>query len=202
MNPQMGEALNANTFAELFEGELTEHYSFAPPALFGPEALLAVWNAGSSNGTLSDFTGLIKNISDAVTTHLRLNGEEYQSDAAHGEMNYNTVCIHVHWPWVTYSGAIVGLTLLFFVWVVLQGRHDQALLHKRWENEGTAGNLYHDFKSGALTVLFHGLDDESRRKLADAESSKLQKELPEISKGVKAQLVPTQSGWKLSSVDM
>lgn len=201
MNPQMGEALNANTFAELFEGELTEHYSYASPAQFGPEALLAVWNAGSGNGTLDDFTGLIKNISDAVTTHLRLNGEDCQSDAAHGEVHCNTVCIHVHWPWVAYSGAVVGLTLLFFAWVVLQARRDHALLHKRWEDEGV-GNTPHDFESGALTVLFHGLDDSSRRKLADAGSTNQQKELPKVSKHMKVHLVPTQSGWKLSSADM
>lgn len=144
MNPQMGEALNANTFAELFDGELTEYYSYASPAQFGSEALLAVWNAGSGNGTLDDFIGLIKNISDAVTTHLRLNGEDYQSDTAYGEVHYNTVCIHVRWPWVAYSDAVVGLTLLFFAWVVLQARRDQALLHKRWEDEGV-GNTYYDF---------------------------------------------------------
>jgi hypothetical protein len=188
----MGEALNANTFAELFEGELTEHYSYASPAQFGQEAFLAVWNAGSGNGTLDDFTGLIKNISDAVTTHLRLNGEDYQSDAAHGEVHYNTVCIRVHWPWVAYSGAVVGLTLLFFAWVVLQARR---------EDEGV-GNTPHDFKSGALTVLFHGLDDSSRRKLADAGSTNQQKELPKVSKHMKVHLVPTQSGRKLSTADM
>jgi len=34
-------------------------------------------------------------------------------------------------------------------------------------------------------VLFHGLDDDSRRKLADAGSTNQQKELPKISKHMK-----------------
>lgn len=95
----------------------------------------------------------------------------------------------------------MGLTLLFFAWVVLQARRDHAFLHKRWEDEGV-GNTPHDFESGALTVLFHGLDDSSRRKLADAGSTNQQKELPKVSKHMKVHLVPTQSGWKLSTADM
>ena len=129
MNPQFGDNLAANMFAPLFKGELTELHDEDPPSpkkkLLGPEALLAIWIAGSRNGTLEYFSGPFKNISDTLTTHVRQHSDTNQSEPSLGDVHYHTVCVNVRWPWTAYSGAIVGLTLLFFTWVVLQARRDQ-----------------------------------------------------------------------------
>ncbi|KAF1844329.1 uncharacterized protein K460DRAFT_369193 [Cucurbitaria berberidis CBS 394.84] len=191
-----GNALNENLFKDLFKGEIQEYGTRSPPALFGNESMMAIWHAGSGNGTLEDISGLMKNISDSLTTHIRQHGHANLSQPARGEVHYNTVCIRVQWAWLIYSGAAVVLTLLFFVWVVVQAKLDQSQLRKIWEGEGMHAPFY-DFKSSALALLFHGLDDNSRRELEEVGSTS---EMEKISKDVKIQLVATEKGWKLATV--
>lgn len=51
------------------------------------------------------------------------------------------VYIHVRWPWISFAGAILVFTILFFVLVVAQSaRHGVAV-----------------WKSSSLALLFHGL---------------------------------------------
>ena len=88
-------------------------------SMFDSDPLLAIWNAGSGNGTLDDLSGLVKSISTAVTNYVRQHDSTYQSEPARGQVRYNTVCINLRWPWVANSSAVVILTLPFFVWVVL-----------------------------------------------------------------------------------
>jgi len=59
----------------------------------------------------------------------------------------------------------------------------------------------HDFKSSALTLLFHGLDKDSLDSMADVGSTNREKELKKLSKKTKVQLVPTEQGWKLSTTN-
>jgi hypothetical protein len=193
-----GSMLNDNIFGDLFKGGLTAYRLEDPPALFGSDPLLAIWHAGSGNGTLEDFSGLIKNISDTVTMRVREHGNVYQSKPALGEVHYNTVCISVQWPWIAYSGAIVVLTLLFFALVVLQTGRDQSRLLEMWKS-GDAPATLHDFKSSPLIVLFHGLDETSQRELAHIGRTNHQKEMEQVSKQTKVQLVATEQGWKLST---
>lgn len=198
MTKQAGTSWSMNFFQTLFNGTLTEMSLHDPPAQFGPETLMAIWHAGSGKGTLEDFSGLIKNVSDALTTHARQHGDPYQSNPVLGEVHQSTVCIRVKWPWIAYSSCVVGLTLLFFGWVVLQARHEQAQLRKTWEGEGHAVPL-HDFKSSTLATLFHGLDGSSQQALADIGVSSKQEDLAVASKNTQVQMIATGQGWKLSA---
>ncbi|CAO2652568.1 Nn.00g008510.m01.CDS01 [Neocucurbitaria sp. VM-36] len=199
MTDTAGNTLNENLFRNLFDGDIQEWWTYSPPALIGNETLMAIWHAGSGNGTLEDISGLMKNISDSLTTHIRQHGHVNLSQPVLGEVHYNTVCIRVQWEWVIYSGAVVALTLVFFIWVIVQARTDQSHLRKAWEKEGVHAP-FHDFKSSALTLLFHGLDDDSRRELIDVGSSNRTCEMEKRSKDVNIQLVATERGWKLATV--
>lgn len=194
-----GNSLNENLFKDLFQGDIQEHWAFSPPALFGSEPLLAIWHAGSSNGTFEDISGLMRNISESLTTHTRQNGQPGLSQTVLGEIHSNTVCICVQWKWIIYSGLVVGFTLFFFIWAVVQAKRDQSYLRKAWENEGVHAPFY-DFKSSALTLLFYGLDNDSRRKWVDVGSSNQTGKMEKKVKDVNIQLVAAERGWKLSTV--
>lgn len=201
MSDLAGTSLDSNLFQDLFKGNITEWGEFwtTGPGAMGPEPLMAIWYAGSGNGTFEDMSALMKNISETLTTHVRHHGNANLSQPFTGEVHYNTVCIRVRWEWITYSGAIVAFTLIFFIWVVVQAKLDQAQLRKAWENHGTHAPFY-DFKSSALTLLFHGLDDNSRRDLVDVGSTNRTAEMAKRSKNVDIQLVSTERGWKLATV--
>jgi hypothetical protein len=75
-------------------------------------------------------------------------------------------------------------------------------LHKAWAFEGTLSKLDDDFKSSALTLLFHGLNKDSLDSMAAVGSTNGEKELKRLAKETNVQLVPTDQGWKLSMTDM
>ncbi|OAL56194.1 hypothetical protein IQ07DRAFT_581577 [Pyrenochaeta sp. DS3sAY3a] len=201
MSDMAGTSLNSNLFRHLFKGDITEWGEMwtSGPSANGSEPLMAIWNAGSGNGTLEDMSALMRNISETLTTHVRHNGNGNFSQPFTGEVHYNSTCISVRWEWITYSGAIVAFTLIFFIWVVVQAKVDQAQLRKAWESHDTHAPFY-DFKSSALTLLFHGLDDNSRRDLVDVGSTNRTSEMAKRSKNIDIQLVATERGWKLAAV--
>lgn len=190
---------------ELFNGTILRHWNNGGSTpgrepVEGPEPLQAIWHAGSGNGTFEDFRGIVENVTNQLTVHVRQHGEEGLSDFVQGEVHYSTVCLQVNWQWLAYPCAVVALTLLFFVWMVIQAQKDQSRLHKTWAGEGIP-NPFHNFKSSSLAVLFHGLDPNSLKQLADIGSTNRQKELAKMSKHTKVQLVPTEQGWKLATAN-
>jgi hypothetical protein len=190
----------------LFSGQLTQ-WSWAgiddpSQVIYGPEPLVAIWNAGPANDSGAGFFNLMQGIADAITVFVRQNGNENHSEPARGEVYYNTVCIQVRWAWIAYPAAVVVLTLLFFAGVVIQAKLDQSRLHKAWAFEGTLNKLDHDFKSSALTLLFHGLSKDSLDSMAAVGSTNREKELKKLAKETNVQLVPTDQGWKLSMTGM
>lgn len=113
-----------------------------------------------------------------------------------GRVKFNTVCIHVRWPRVAYSAVVVMLTLVFFAWTVIQTKQDQMHLLQTYDRVDGGATLY-DFKSSALSLLFHGLDKDSLESMADVGSTNREEELKKLSKETKVQLIPTDQGWKL-----
>ncbi|KAF3050053.1 hypothetical protein E8E11_008190 [Didymella keratinophila] len=192
------EVITGRLLPVLLMGVVTEAYNTTPPDLEGPEPVLALWHAGTGNGTFDDIDGIMRNISDALTAYIRQNGKPWKNKPASGTVYYNTVCIHVRWVWMAYSVAVVVLTLVFFIWVVMRSRRDQSGLLSMWGQQRHRGG-FHDFKSSALTLLFHGFDADSLSSMADVGSTNREGELDRLSKVTKVQLVATSQGWKLST---
>jgi hypothetical protein len=61
--------------------------------------------------------------------------------------------------------------------------------------------VFYDFKSSALIMLFHGLDDNSQHELGHLGTMSRKRELQAMSRRTKVQLVATEQGWKFSAVD-
>jgi hypothetical protein len=142
--------------------------------------LLALYTAGSGNGTLSDMSNFFTNISDSLTTYVRQHGYEPLTSPAPGTASYAATCVGVQWAWVGYAVTTAALLIVFFVGMVMGTRVD------------------HDFKSSALTLLYHGLEEESRQAGLGKTNSEV--ELYDRVKGVKVRLVATEEGWRLRTV--
>ena len=166
----------------------------------GAEALKAVYFAGTGNGTLKDVQDIVRSITDSFTTHMRQAGQKGSSEPAVGVMYTDASCIQVRWAWLAHAALVVGLLVIFFVWMVVYGRVSQLQLQKQWTDQDSVPPVY-DFKSSALDLLFHGLDGETLRHLQGTGASNQEKELEQRAKEVTVRLVATEQGWKLSSID-
>jgi hypothetical protein len=197
MSQNAPSTLRTSVFKGMFKGEMVEWGRNDPPALFGPEPLFAMRFAGSGNGTLQDMSGLMRNVSAGLTKYVRQSSSNLSRPKL-GTVTHNTVCIGVKWSWIAFSGLIVLLTLVFFIYVVVKSRGDQAELRNAYESEGIHAPFY-DFKSSALALLFHGLDDASRSELINVGSTNRTAEMIRRSHDVKIQLVATEKGWKLAT---
>jgi hypothetical protein len=194
-------SLNMNLFYQMFTGIIRGSWGYGHAGYDGAEALTALFNAGSGNGTLEDLDGVLKNMTGTLTTYMRQAGQRGFSEPAVGKMYGYTSCIQIRWAWLSYAAAVVGLLLIFFVWMVVHSRTNQSQLRKQWTSEGAAPPV-HDFKSSALSTLFHGLDRESLVHMDDTGASNQDSELRRKAERVGVRLVATEQGWKLSSTDL
>lgn len=171
-----------------------------PPRYDSSETLAAVRGAGSGQGSLEDVQGVMRNISDSLTTYVRQTGDKRFSDPAVGKMYKTSTCIQISWLWIVFPTAIVALLLIFFIWMVLYSRISQSQLRTQWGSQSSTPPI-HDFKSSASTFLFHGFDEESLNSLKDVGATNGERELEKCAKEITVKFVATDQGWKLSSVD-
>jgi hypothetical protein len=180
----------------MFTGQVP-YYSYVGD---GAEALKSIYFAGTGTGTLKDVQDIVRSITNSFTTHMRQAGDKGSSEPAVGVMYTNTSCIQVRWAWLAYATLVVGLLVIFFVWMVVYSRVSQSQLQKRWTDQGSVPPVY-DFKSSALNLLFHGLDSETLRHLQGTGAPNQENELEKRAKEVTVRLVATEQGWKLSSIE-
>ena len=146
--------------------------------------LLALYLASSSLESTSAF---FANISASLTTYVRQYAYAGLSPPATGTVSVGTTCVRVQWGWVGYAGATTLLLLVFFVAMVVHTRRAQVA-------------PYHDFKSSALTLLYHGLEGESLDEAISIGQRNSEWQLDEMAKGMAVQLVHTDMGWKMRTV--
>lgn len=147
-------------------------------------------------GSFSKAEEFMRNISDAMSVYMRVHGHPNYSAPARGIVLEDTTCVHVSWPWVTYSTIIVSLLLFFLTATIWQGRRAQQHMQDEW---GEERDCSFDFKSSALDLLYHGLDRVTLQECREATFCNSRKAGKEEAKIVKARLVPTDEGLRLSS---
>jgi hypothetical protein len=169
-------SMYANLFAQMFTGKVRNAGAYGYRAYKGVATLIALYNAGSGKGTLEDTQSCMHDITSSLTTYMHQAGDEGFSESATGEMYEYASCVQVKWAWLAYTATAVGLPLIFFGWMVVHVRINQSRLRKQWTSRDTVP-LIHDFKSSALSVLFHGLDRESMMHMENIGASSQEKEL-------------------------
>jgi hypothetical protein len=110
----------------MFRGQV-QYYTYVGD---GAEALKAIYYAGTKNSRLKDVQDIMRSIIDSFTTHMRQAGDKGSSELAVGVMYTNASCIQVRWARLAYATLIVGLLLIFFVWIVVYSRVSQSQLQK------------------------------------------------------------------------
>ncbi|PVH92305.1 hypothetical protein DM02DRAFT_543964 [Periconia macrospinosa] len=183
-------SLQTNLFDKIFSGEVLSSPREEVPGFNGSETLMAIWNAGSGNGTLEDLQGMMSSMTNSLTTHIRQNGWEGFKTPATGEMYRITTCVHVRWAWMAYAGALVFLTLIFFFSMAVYAR----------TNQSSSASVFQDFKSSLLPVLFHGFDGDSLKQLKHVSISNRQIELEKETEDIWISAVPTLDGSKISMI--
>ncbi|KAF2012063.1 hypothetical protein BU24DRAFT_425893 [Aaosphaeria arxii CBS 175.79] len=184
--------------ADILQGELYDSPNYGYGAFEGKETLMSLWNAGSGNGTIADVDGMVRNMTDAMTTYMRRNGLENFTAPAIGDVHFNTTCVEVRWVWLIYAAATIGLLIVFFLGMVIQTTISQSRLRAEAGVDGIVPPV-HDLKSDALAFLFHGFDKESLDMMGTVGATNRQREITKRAKEFNVQLVPTEQGWKLSS---
>ncbi|KAF3036192.1 hypothetical protein E8E12_006250 [Didymella heteroderae] len=148
-------------------------------------------------GSLEKVEEFMKNLSDAMSVHMRVHGHPNYSTPAIGTVMKETTCIHIAWSWVTYSTIIVLLLLAFFIATIWQGRRAQQRLRKRCREEH---DCTFDFKSNAVDLLLHGLDQETLQECSEVTKENKTKAGKERAKRMRVRLVPTSKRLRLSSM--
>ncbi|KAF2137075.1 uncharacterized protein K452DRAFT_194758, partial [Aplosporella prunicola CBS 121167] len=87
-------------------------------------------------------------------------------------------CIRVRWPWLSFPVALLGLGILFTMGIELTTRR---------------GTWRRDWKSSPLALLFHGLDEKTRRKKGEL---KRKDDMYAASKEIKVRLRKVDEGWR------
>lgn len=184
-------------FKPMFSGELWDAPDAEVPIMdTATEAMHALFATGSGEGTLDDVQNALRSMTDTITTHLRQTGNKGFSTPARGTMFTDTTCVEVRWAWLAYAASVVLLLLIFFAWVLVHARAAQTLLQKLCQTQ-EAAPLMHDFKSSALTTLFHGLDRKSLQDMEGLAATNRQSELKRGTVGVRVTMMVTAQGWKL-----
>jgi hypothetical protein len=183
---------NLNILSNLvtkFKGTLLETPKPYSSFISGNDHLIALYLSGDgpSNTSFYSTSAFFANISSSLTTYVRQNGRSKLNELARGTVSVGTTCVQVQWGWVAYAVMTTLLLLVFFGAMIVQ-------------TKGAQVSPYHDFKSSALTLLYHGLEGESLKETGGAGKSNSEYKLEEMAKGVAVQLVHTDMGWKMKIV--
>lgn len=151
-------------FSDLFTGNLTVGPGFSGS---GSEAAQRLFLGG--NATFDTISDTFRNMSQAMTKVVRTNGVEGRSTPVAGQVYRTDTCVDVQWYWAIFPGSLVVLTVIFFIGVLIQTSPKDETSE-------------HNYKSSALALLFHGLEQKTvRRGLgAKGRASAMAKEAKEI----------------------
>jgi hypothetical protein len=106
------------TFKEMFDdGELNMG---SKGGLEGSAHLRRLFKGG--NITMDTVNERMKDLTTAMTSVIRTNGEEGPSGYLKGKVWSSTTCVDIRWPWISFPAAMIGLTGLFLLLVVVANR--------------------------------------------------------------------------------
>lgn len=138
--------------------------------VFDPQWLEPVSNDATAD--LSTVRNVSSQLAQAMTTHVRQTGTN--STPAKGVVHMNETCVKVVWAWITVQATLIISSCVFLVIVV--SRSQALAKHKAW-------------KSSPLALLFHGLDENTRKGLGDLHTVS---DMSRVAKNIHVELVGTR----------
>lgn len=171
-----------SSYLSMFDGNAT---NAGPNMLYSSSDVVGVvFNEG--NVSASTFASIFQNITDSMTTTIRLYTDAYTPNNITGLVLDSETCVDVRWGWLTFPCALLLLTLVFFVAMVIQTRTRDAIM---------SGSR--DYKTSTLPLLFHGLEASTALKfgLGTQGMAKMSQDAKDLHVVLRA----TDAGWKFVS---
>ncbi|KAJ9603954.1 hypothetical protein H2200_011476 [Cladophialophora chaetospira] len=157
-------------------GGLSNSEDDTPAGAVGLPWLVNMFMNGSA--TLDTMNHYLKGLSNSMTVTMRQNGDPPNLASPTGVVYITETCIHVQWAWLSLPAALLFLAAIFLGITIFTSRAAQP----KW-------------KSSALALLFHGLDDKTREKHSDLSDLR---DIRKTSGDVQGQLVYQSSGWHVA----
>jgi hypothetical protein len=105
----------------------------------GPLALQMMYNFGNVDFDRVERT--FANISESMTSYIRLNSPSGYSSPAVGDVTETKTCIAIRWGWIALPAGLVLATLAFFVLMIIETK--PSLLRPDLWKSSPCGLLYH-----------------------------------------------------------
>jgi len=120
-------------------------------------------------------------IADAISSHIRNNGNENYSAPAVGKVFKNQTFAQVRWSWLSLPATLVALTAIFFIMII-----------KTSIQMNERGYLGYNWKNSVWPLIFGGL--EPNASYGDDE-----RELQKVATKLKASMIWTDLGWRFKT---
>lgn len=123
----------------LFSGTVTGQMSEDIAVDFGGSQVpMQIYNF--SHNDFDSINGIFSNAANALTSHIRENGEGNYSDPALGAASHFAICVQINWAWISFPVALASLTLVLLGFSINATTKEQAPI----------------WKSSVLAFIFHG----------------------------------------------
>ena len=173
-----------NGLRPLLTGSMTPNNAHEDPqSADGQASLQAMYQGGNVSFEIINAT--MHNLTEAMTSYTREHGDLNWSEAAEGQAWRTDTCVRIEWGWLASPAALTGLTLIFFVTMIVQTRRGEV-------------GYNHNWKSSTLPLLYHGLEQRTRWRQGElAQMDDMKKSAKELH----VKLTLTEEGWRLAPVD-
>lgn len=159
-----------------FHGSIVSNYAMWFNAQ-GDPWLLNLGHNGTAN--LSTADSFMEGLSNTITATMRQRGPNGTSVYAHGITYASQTCVGARWAWLTLPATLLLSAIVFLAITIVQ----------------TTMQVWHvPWKSSSLALVMHSFDDDTRRRLGSVDQLD---EMSEAARSMRAQLVPTDNGWRL-----
>ena len=160
------------------DGKVSSNYALWSNAQ-GDPWLLNLGHNGTAN--LSTAEAFMEGLSSTITATMRQRGPNGTSAYAQGVTYESQTCVGVRWAWLALPGALLVCSIVFLTITIVQTSAAKQAWRLPW-------------KSSALALIMHSFDDETRHRIGYVDRLE---EMREAARVMRAQLVPTEKGWRL-----
>ena len=175
-----------------FTGNVTTPGGAVDAPVASSDVVQYIWNSitnGSSiaqpgdDPPLQNITNVFSSVADAMTAHIRQNGDANHSVPVLGIIGQENTCVHVYWGWLAYPFSLILITLIFFVTMMIRTA------------TGSQQNRFHGWKSSPLALIYHGLDQDT---MAQHDQGTSMVDMKHDAEDLYVRLSRTDRGWKLA----
>ncbi|KAF2671138.1 hypothetical protein BT63DRAFT_423379 [Microthyrium microscopicum] len=153
-------------------GKLEVDTSGAAPVGLIPA--LNLWQNGTAN--LHSFNMFMGNLSEIMTATIRQTGNGGLAEYQQGAVSFDTTCLRVQWPWLSYLAVLTVLSYVFFVLLLIKSP------------PGASNRIW---KSSSLSVLLCSLDEKIYQRIG---MNSTRDDILEVAKATRARLSEDTDG--------